>query len=94
MRKCIICNRRKVFKVSYYFCNKCFNKYKDEKWFKEYKKLVERQGYRDRLEKKHSIGFEDTVLTKEGREKVKDIWQEQVEREYADEQAKERQSKF
>lgn len=92
MRKCAICNKRRVFKASYYFCSKCFNKYKAEEWFKEFKKFVERQGYRDKIERYYTIGFEDTVLTKEGREKVKDVWQKQVEREYTDEQAKERQS--
>lgn len=92
MKKCAICHKKRVFHILYYFCSKCYNKYKGEKWFKGFKKLVKHQEYRDRIENAHTIGFEDTVLTKEGREKVKDIWQKQVEREYADEQAKERQS--
>lgn len=117
MRKCIICQEKRVKRPEYYYCSGCYEEHKKViKWSERILKVLGEHGLRDifwkvlwifglkketrkqervdKKEKKYTIGFEDTVLTKEGREKVKDVWQEQVEREYADEQAKERQSRF
>jgi len=81
MRKCIICNKRKVIKVFHYFCPICYNKYKGEPWFKEYQNMLKQEERSDRRFKKHSVSFDD-IIWRGGRKikikgvngKVEEIW--------------------
>lgn len=61
MRKCIICNKRKVIKVFHYFCPICYNKYKGESWLKEYQNLLKQQERSDKRFEKHTLSFDDII---------------------------------
>jgi len=81
MRKCALCQKRRVIENKYYFCPRCYRQYKEDiiskaPWVRGLIKIARRQNRSDYEHRKHTISFENSIITKEGRKKIKDIIQE------------------